>query len=247
MGGCGSDPARPTGGYYLDDGPPADPPKNLEDTPDAQPKAEALRTSTAKPYTALGKRFVPMTQMDPYRARGRASWYGRRYHGRTTASGETYDMFSMSAAHPILPIPSYVRVTCLRNGRSVVVRVNDRGPFHSERLIDLSYTAALKLGLVQYGSDEVEVELIIPSQDHSTGSRQMHLQLGAFQSEDNALLLLSRLKNEAPWIAGQLSVTRAGGWFKIMAGPFASRGEALRAADRIGSSHPIEALLSQEP
>jgi rare lipoprotein A len=163
MAGCGSDPPRRPGGYYLDDGPPADPPRDLEDTPDAQPKPEPLRASTAKPYTALGKQFVPMTHLKPYRARGRASWYGRRYHGKPTASGEIYDMFAMSAAHPILPIPSYVRVTRVRDGRSVVVRVNDRGPFHSERLIDLSYTAALKLGLVQYGSDEVEVELILPA------------------------------------------------------------------------------------
>ncbi|MSQ59297.1 MAG: septal ring lytic transglycosylase RlpA family protein [Betaproteobacteria bacterium] len=159
---CGSDPPRHPGAYYLDDGPPADPPRNLEDTPDAQPKAEPLRASATKPYTALGKQFVPMTQFKPYRARGRASWYGRRYHGKPTASGEPYDMFAMSAAHPVLPIPSYVRVTRLSNGRSVVVRVNDRGPFHSGRLIDLSYTAALKLGLVQTGSDQVEVELIIP-------------------------------------------------------------------------------------
>ncbi len=188
-----------------------------------------------------------MTRLEPYRARGRASWYGRRYHGRATASGEPYDMFAMTAAHPLLPIPSYVRVTRLRNGRSVVVRVNDRGPFHSERLIDLSYTAALKLGLVQSGSDEVDVELIIASEESTAGPRPVHLQLGAFQSEDNALSLLSRLTNEASWLAGRLSVTRVGGLYKVMAGPYVSRGEALLAADRIASSHSIEPLLSQAP
>ncbi|MFN0314289.1 MAG: septal ring lytic transglycosylase RlpA family protein [Burkholderiales bacterium] len=162
IAGCGTDAPRRPGGYYLDDGPPAQAPGNLEDIPDAQPKPEPLRTSASKPYTALGKQFVPMTQLKPYRARGRASWYGRRYHGKPTASGEIYDMFAMSAAHPILPIPCYVRVTRLRTGASVVVRVNDRGPFHSGRLIDLSYVAAWKLGFVQNGGDEIEVELIIP-------------------------------------------------------------------------------------
>jgi rare lipoprotein A len=103
-----------------------------------------------------------MTTLQPYRARGVASWYGRRYHGKPTASGEPYDMYAMTAAHPTLPIPSYARVTNLANGRSVVVRVNDRGPFLGDRLIDLSYTAAYKLDLIAAGSGLVEVESIIP-------------------------------------------------------------------------------------
>jgi rare lipoprotein A len=110
----------------------------------------------------LGRKYVPYQSLTPYRARGIASWYGRKFHGKPTSSGERYDMYAMTAAHTILPIPSYARVTNLSNGRSVVVRVNDRGPFHSERIIDLSYAAAYKLGYVNAGSASVEVEAILP-------------------------------------------------------------------------------------
>lgn len=157
-------PSRKPGGYYLNDGPGANPPANLDQIPDAEPKAEAIKTSTARPYTVFGHTYSPMAQLGPYKARGRASWYGKRYHGQPTASGEPYDMYAMTAAHPTLPIPSYARVTNLRTGKAVTVRINDRGPFHSDRLIDLSYTAAYKLGIVGSGSDLVEVESIIPGE-----------------------------------------------------------------------------------
>src|SRR5690606_12457499 len=113
-------------------------------------------------YKVMGKTFVPMTEMAPYKARGVATWYGTRYHGRKTAIGETYDMLQMTAAHPTLPLPSYVRVTNVENGKSVVVRVNDRGPFLHGRLIDLSYAAARRLDFVNKGSAQVEVELLLP-------------------------------------------------------------------------------------
>jgi len=148
------------GRYYLDDGPGSAPPPDLASIPDAVPRAEPLLPRTARPYVVFGREYRPMARLEPYRARGVATWYGRRYHGNPTSSGEPYDMYAMTAAHPTLPIPSYVRVTNLRNGRSVVVRVNDRGPFLHDRLIDLSYTAAAKLGYVDAGSAEVEVELI---------------------------------------------------------------------------------------
>ena len=115
-----------------------------------------------RPYVALGKWYTPKTSLESYRERGIASWYGRRYHGQKTASGELYDMYGMTAAHPTLPIPSYVRVTNISNRKSVVVRVNDRGPFLSDRLIDLSYTAAYKLDVLGGGSAWVEVETILP-------------------------------------------------------------------------------------
>lgn len=150
------------GGYYLDDGPPDATPAQLASIPDAQPRAEPIRAANARPYTALGRRFVPMTALQPYAATGIASWYGKRYHGRPTASGEPYDMFAMTAAHPLLPIPSYARVTHLDTRRSVVVRINDRGPFLAERLIDLSYAAAWKLGIVADGQGRVRVEAILP-------------------------------------------------------------------------------------
>ncbi|SDZ76666.1 septal ring lytic transglycosylase RlpA family protein [Nitrosospira multiformis] len=150
------------GGYYLDDGPGDNPPADLHLIPDAVPREEPLRASTMRPYSALGKRYKPMTRHERYKTRGMASWYGRRYHGQKTASGEVYDMYAMTAAHPTLPIPSYARVTSVTSGKSVVVRVNDRGPFLSNRLIDLSYTAAYKLDVLGGGSGLVEVESIVP-------------------------------------------------------------------------------------
>jgi rare lipoprotein A len=152
--------ARRGGGYYLDDGPGDSPPANLDAIPDAVPRHEPVLPRTTRPYTVFGREYQPMSKLQPYKARGIATWYGRRYHGNRTSSGEPYDMYAMTAAHPTLPIPSYVRVTNVANGRSVVVRVNDRGPFLDNRLIDLSYTAARRLDYVQDGSAEVEVELI---------------------------------------------------------------------------------------
>lgn len=150
------------GGYYLDDGPGDSPPADLETIPDAIPQWEPLHRGTMKPYVVLGQTFTPMTELQPYKARGVASWYGRRYHGKQTSNGELYDMYGMTAAHPVLPIPSYVKVTNVVNGRSVVVRVNDRGPFLENRLIDLSYTAAHRIGVLAGGSAIVEVEAILP-------------------------------------------------------------------------------------
>lgn len=151
-----------SGRYYLDDGPGANPPANLDAIPDAVPKLEPLHRGASRPYTVMGQHFVPMTNLARYKVRGTATWYGRRYHGKPTSSGEPYDMYAMTAAHPTLPIPSYARVTNLANGRSVVVRINDRGPFIGDRLIDLSYTAAHRLGLLANGSAQVEVETILP-------------------------------------------------------------------------------------
>ncbi|HEX2829911.1 MAG TPA: septal ring lytic transglycosylase RlpA family protein [Burkholderiales bacterium] len=150
------------GGYYLDDGPGDNPPADLDSIPDAVPQLEPLSRGTMKPYVVLGQTFTPMTELQPYKARGVATWYGRRYHGQKTSNGETYDMYQMTAAHPILPIPSYARVTNVANGKSVVVRINDRGPFLENRLIDLSYTAAYRIGVLAGGSAVVEVESILP-------------------------------------------------------------------------------------
>ena len=126
------------GAYYQDDGPPDQVPPGLLDMPDAEPKVEPYLRGPSKPYTVFDQTFVPITDARPFVQRGTGSWYGRKYHGRKTASGELYDMFAMSAAHPVLPIPSYARVTNLRNGKRVIVRINDRGPFLASRIIDLS-------------------------------------------------------------------------------------------------------------
>jgi rare lipoprotein A len=158
---AGSAPAQRRGGaYYKDDGPDDVLPAYLDDIPDAVPRIEPFHPPALRPYSVFGQQYVPMTELGPYRERGHASWYGRRFHGNPTSTGEPYDMYAMTAAHPTLPLPSYVRVTNLENGRSVVVRVNDRGPFLRGRLIDLSYAAAHRLGYVNAGSALVEVEAI---------------------------------------------------------------------------------------
>lgn len=158
---CG---ARKGGGYYKDDGPGDNPPGDLDRVPDAVPKIEPLARGPNRPYTALGQSFTPDTSGRPYRVQGRASWYGRKFHGKPTSNGERYDMYAMTAAHPTLPIPSYVRVTRVSTGKTVVLRVNDRGPFIASRVIDLSYVAAYKLGVLAPGSAEVIVERIMPEE-----------------------------------------------------------------------------------
>lgn len=179
MGGCGTvttreptvskvPPAPRSGGYYLDDGPGENPRADLDGIPEPTPRLEPLHRGASRPYVVMGRHYKPMTALAPYKARGTATWYGRRYHGKQTSSGEIYDMYGISAAHPILPIPSYARVTNLQNGKSVVVRINDRGPFVEDRLIDLSYTAAHKLGVLAGGSATVEVEAIIPGESATT-------------------------------------------------------------------------------
>jgi len=142
------------------DGPPTSPPADLALRPDAEPRVEPMRVGGPnKPYEVLGRRYEPLTSDVPLQHSGGASWYGRKFHGRPTASGEIYDMYAMTAAHKTMPIPSYARVRNLANGREIIVRVNDRGPFADGRIIDLSYTAALKLGVLA-GVTPVEVRRI---------------------------------------------------------------------------------------
>lgn len=160
------------GGYYKDDGPGDEIPDNLDEIPDAVPRWEPLHRFANNPYVVLGKSYVPYTVLKPMRQRGVASWYGKKFHGQKTSIGEPYDMFAMTAAHPTLAIPSYVRVTNVSNGKSVVLRVTDRGPFHADRIIDLSYAAAYRLGYVNNGSTVVEVESIVP--DGSSDSQTLY-------------------------------------------------------------------------
>lgn len=151
------------GGYYMDDGPGDNPPEGLLDTPDAEPQVESYSPRANRPYVVFGKKYTPITHDRPFKQRGIGSWYGKKFHGQKTSSGERYDMYKMTAAHPTLPIPSYARVTNIVNGKQVIVRVNDRGPFHAGRIIDLSYTAALKLGYLAKGSGQLEVERLLPA------------------------------------------------------------------------------------
>lgn len=157
LAGCASGP-KSTGSWPDKDGPDPNPPPNLMSVPDAEPRVEMIRTGGPnKPYEVFGRNYVPITTDSPVMQVGLASWYGRKFHGKPTASGELYNMYSMTAAHPTLPIPSYARIRNPANGKEVIVRVNDRGPFHGSRVIDLSYTAALKLGVLR-GVAPVQVE-----------------------------------------------------------------------------------------
>ncbi len=170
LAGCASPPPRPAGQAQAmpptpaapsrRDGPGDSPPPDLHLVPDATPRLEPIRAGGPnKPYEVLGQAYTPLQGDPPLVQRGLASWYGRQFHGRGTANGETYNMYAMTAAHKTMPLPSYARVRNPANGREVVVRVNDRGPFHSDRVIDLSYTAALRLGLLG-GVAPVEIERI---------------------------------------------------------------------------------------
>lgn len=246
--------ARP-GGYYLDDGPGDHPPANLDAVPDARPRAEPVRAANSRPYQVMGRTYVPMSSVQPFTEEGVASWYGRRYHGQPTASGEIYDMYAMTAAHPTLPIPSYARVSRVGDDRAVVVRVNDRGPFHADRIIDLSYTAAYRLGIVGVGSARVRVETVIPA-DAGTDEAErappaavraaggpdlaappaaagVYLQLGAFALPENAESFLRRMRAQLPVLDGLASVVPADGLYRVHAGPYPTRAEALQVAGQI--------------
>jgi rare lipoprotein A len=249
LAACAGKPVR--------DGPEARPPAGLERVPDAVPRVETLRSGGPnKPYEALGKSYVPLTTDAPLTESGGASWYGRKYHGQPTASGEPYDMYAMTAAHRTMPIPSYARVRNPANGREVVVRVNDRGPFAAGRVIDLSYTAALKLGVLA-GVAPVEVRRIthaeiragiapaavaavpspLPPDEPPPGDAAppaapgFWLQLGAFRDRERALQFAQRVQQAAPGPA--VAVFDEDGLARVQTGPFASREQAQESAERL--------------
>jgi rare lipoprotein A len=236
IAGCSTAPER-KGGYYKDDGPHEKVPDNLSAIPDAEPKSEPLHRFANRPYQVFGKDYVPFASVRPFRQRGMASWYGKRFHGQKTASGELYDMYAMTAAHPTLPIPSYARVTHLRSSKSVVVRINDRGPFHAGRIIDLSYAAAHKLGFIQHGSSEVEVEAIVPGR--TAGEEKVFLQVGAFSSRDNAESLRARV--QALEESAQLLL--AGNLWRLQLGPYRSQDDARTAAERLERAFELKPLI----
>ena len=257
VAGCGSSPRKddrpgPTsqkGGYYMDDGPGNRAPPNLDAIADAVPRNEPLNRYANRPYKQFNREYVPLTSVQPFRQRGLASWYGKRYHGQKTSVGEIYDMYAMTAAHPTLPIPSYARVTHLRNGKSVVVRINDRGPFLGGRIIDLSYAAAYRLGYIQAGSAEVEVEAVIPGQAppprqaQQADSKGVYVQLGAFSSRDNAESLRARLARELDSLKESAQVLMSGNLWRLQVGPYRSQEDARPDAERIERLLDLKALL----
>ncbi len=180
---------------------PTQPPPDTAAMPDAVPRAEP-RSAKGNPtfYEVYGKRYFVLGTADGYLERGVASWYGPGFHAERTSNGESYDMYAMTGAHKTLPLPAYVRVTNLRNGRSVVVRINDRGPFKDGRIIDLSYTAAAKLDMLKDGTALVEVQALTPGGDSRAtppaAPSRLFVQAGAFGEEANAARLAARLKME---------------------------------------------------
>lgn len=272
LAACGTTPPR-GGGYYQDDGPHARPPVDLAAVPDAVPRAEPLSPSGNRPYAVFGVSYTPLAEARGYRERGIASWYGKKFHGRRTSSGEPYDMYAMTAAHKTLPLPSYARVRNLENGRSVVVRVNDRGPFLHNRLIDLSYAAAWKLGIVASGTGIVEVEtldphapvapaaattvagrprlsVISPAQAGTPSQTppRLSVQVGAFAQHANALALRDRLERAglAPIYIQPATETPGGGTaglFRVRIGPVASVEHGDRVVEEAGRQGIADALI----
>jgi len=214
---CSSPPPGPTPDSRYADAHDAAPlkPVSPDDVADATPRPDPI-----------------LEDYHNYRERGIASWYGANFNGHATSNGEIYDLYQASAAHKTLPIPSYARVTNLDNGKSVVVRVNDRGPFHSERLIDLSYGAAVKLGYMESGTARVEVEVLniagVDDRRDATSGSYRYLQLGAFGSEDSAQRLQGELQSllSAPVFISQVD---SGGnmLYRVRVGPVASNDELL--------------------
>jgi rare lipoprotein A len=261
------------------DGPEANPPGGLERTPDAEPRVEPIRVGGPnKPYSVEGNSYVPLTSDRALKESGLASWYGRKFHGRPTASGEPYDMYAMTAAHKTMPIPSYARVRNPANGREVIVRVNDRGPFASGRVIDLSYTAALRLGVLG-GVAPVQVERITHEEIRAGLWRRDRtlpeppppaanddallawaaaaeaappqappapgwwLQLGAFRQREGAEAMVQRVQREAEGMVPAVSVSESASLFRVHAGPYPTRSEALAAVDRLRAMLSLVPLL----
>jgi rare lipoprotein A len=259
------------GGYLAGDGPGADAPGNLDSLPDAVPKAEPLHRYANRPYSALGKTYTPLQATGSYKERGTASWYGKKFHGQRTSIGDTYDMYGMTAAHPTLPVPSYARVTNLANGKTVIVRVNDRGPFLHDRIIDLSYAAAYKLGYVNNGSAEVEVEslavngnvpvaaavttpavrtesvaaeTVMPVMPPDVAGK-VYLQLGAFKEKQGAESFLSKMRAELGDTGKDIILLRQSGLNRIQLGPYANSEEARRAANTLAGRLGFKPFVSQ--
>jgi rare lipoprotein A len=230
------------------------PPTNPEGIADAVPHAEPRSAHGNPPfYDVLGRRYFVLVAADGYSERGVASWYGPTFHGGNTSSGEPYDMYGMSAAHKTLPLPTYVRVTNLRNGKSVVVRINDRGPFVANRLIDLSYTAAAKLDMLREGTTLVEVRALTPgvpdtlTRSSAVPPAELYVQAGAFAEEQNAQRLLERLR--AAGLASAFIVSplvNKSHLYRVRLGPVATVAEFDHLATRLQSLGIADARLASD-
>jgi rare lipoprotein A len=238
----------PRGGYYRDDGPHRRPEVDVSKVPDAVPRNEPTNERNNRPYSVFGVSYRPLKTSRGYRERGVASWYGKKFHGQRTANGETYDMYAMSAAHKTLPLPSYLRVRNLNNGKSVIVRVNDRGPFRENRIVDLSYAAAARLGILGSGTGIVEIEAVSadepvtqtaarasePAPPPRTATPRLYLQVGAFTSRDNAENLKLRLTGaDLKSVHIQNADLDATPLYRVRIGPLDSVDESDQLAARV--------------
>ena len=254
LGGCSLGPRRTAPAVPVPAAASATPapPANPEVIPDAVPRQEPRSAHGNPPfYDVMGQRYFVLAAADGYAERGVASWYGPTFHGGSTSSGEQYDMYGMSAAHKTLPLPTYVRVTNLKNGRSVVVRVNDRGPFVANRLIDLSYTAAAKLDMLREGTTLVEVRALVAGvPDDLTRSSQLppptlYVQAGAFSDQQNAERLNERL--HAAGLAGAFVLSPLEGkshLYRVRLGPVASVADFDQLAARLAALGIRDARLA---
>jgi rare lipoprotein A len=230
------------------------PPAGTSAVPDAVPRVEPRSAHGNPPfYDVLGRRYYVLASADGYLERGVASWYGPTFHGGNTSSGEPYDMYAMTAAHKTLPLPCYARVTNLRNGKSVVVRINDRGPFVANRLIDLSYTAATRLDMIRDGTSLVEVRVLSPSvPDELTRTAAqpppaLFVQAGAFADQQNAQRLLTRLQAaglERAFIA--LPLQTGAHLYRVRLGPVESVAQFDELAARLAALGIADARLAVE-
>lgn len=262
LSGCGTSPVDHSSRYTIDQDRAPKGNFDVSGLADATPRYEQPRSAGNKsPYTVWGKSYNVLASNEGYVKRGTASWYGEKFHGHKTSNGETFNMYAMSAAHKNLRIPSYARVTNLDNGRSVVVRVNDRGPFHGDRMIDLSYAAAKKLGYLGNGTARVEVAVISVRPDGSMSvagrpfgdspppaasgeNRALFVQLGSFSQRDPAQTLLERARQLVgnPMRVREVE-TAAGRFHRVQVGPFSNEDDALEAQTRLQDQGFDESIL----
>jgi len=243
-------PYNPNDGRYKQDkdsGPQGE--IDLSHIPDAVPRREVRTTAGNKnPYTVLGKTYHLIDDETSYRERGYASWYGNKFNGFHTSNGELYDMYAMTAAHKTLPIPSYVRVTNVSNGKSVVVRVNDRGPFHAGRIIDLSYAAAQRIGIHKTGTGLVDVEIVLPNdaapiprRPESNNSAVIeaalpagtYLQIGAFAQQEAAAQLAASVGSKITYPVVIHSAATPKEIHRVRLGPFKDAKNLQDARDQL--------------
>lgn len=206
------------------------------------------RAGNRSPYTVLGKSYTVMPTEAGYSERGVASWYGEKFHGHKTSNGEVFDMYLASAAHKSLPIPSFLKVTNLDNNRSIVVRVNDRGPFHGDRVIDLSYAAAVKLGYSDMGTARVQLDAIVANGDHASGRQSnsgqvlssssgsaSYLQVGAFSSRASAEAMSAELRGltDRPVFIRSVDTVNNGVMHRVRIGPLPNASEIGRLSQRV--------------